>query len=184
MSEEIADRISDEPSPGSIVAPFEGRYRRQVKSLSVTSDGVNCRVDFGNPPHIPVEALRQLLPACAALAELDTPDRFGAGVEVHVFHATIYDASDGQGNFDDGGCVIGMNSPSSTDPFFESWNGEIDARVADAGQTLADMHGHFYGHGFNTATNWYADDCTHPNSLGHSEVYGMFFELITGQPPG
>lgn len=69
-SEEIVDRIAASERPGDRVAPFEGRYSRQVKSLSVTSDGVNCRLDFGSPPHIPVGAVEQLLPACADLADL------------------------------------------------------------------------------------------------------------------
>jgi hypothetical protein len=116
----------------------------------------------------------------AALDALLTPDRFGSGVAVHVFFATIYDASDGAGNYQSGGCVIDMNSPSSTDPFFESWNDEIGARVGGQGQTVADMHAHFYGHGFNNPPSWYASDCTHPNTTGHAELQDLFFGLITG----
>ena len=68
--EDIADRIADDPALWERVAPFEGRYRRQVKAVTVIDDGVSCRLDFGHPPHIPVGAIRQLLPACASLAEL------------------------------------------------------------------------------------------------------------------
>ncbi len=116
----------------------------------------------------------------AALDALEAPGRFGAGVEVFVFYATIYDASDGQGNFGSSGCNVELDSPSSTDPFFESWNGEIGARVVDHGAALVDMHGHFYGHGFNHPPSWYAGDCTHPNTAGHAELSSLFFGLITG----
>jgi lysophospholipase L1-like esterase len=116
----------------------------------------------------------------AALDALLEPGRFGAGVAVHVYEANIYDASDGQGNFGSSGCNIGLDSPSSTDPFFASWNGEIAARVGEAAQVVTDMHGHFYGHGFNNPPSWYAGDCTHPNTSGHAELAGLFASLITG----
>lgn len=115
-----------------------------------------------------------------ALDHLLAPGRFGAGVEVYVFFATIYDASDGVGDYQSGGCVIDMNSPTPTDGFFTSWNGEISARVTDQGQTVADLHGHFYGHGYHNPPSWYAADCTHPNALGHDELHQLFFGLITG----
>lgn len=116
----------------------------------------------------------------AALDALLQPDRFGAGVEVFVFFGTIYDASDGAGDYASGGCVINMNSPSPTDPFFESWNGEIVDRVAAQGQTVVDMHDSFYGHGYNNPPSWYASDCTHPNTLGHDQLHQLFFGLMTG----
>lgn len=115
----------------------------------------------------------------AALDALLTPDRFGAGVEVFVFHANIYDASDGAGDYQTGGCNIQMNSPSSTDPFFASWNAEIAARIDGRGQALVDMHGHFYGHGYHNPPKWYANDCTHPNAVGHDELARLFFGMIT-----
>jgi len=118
----------------------------------------------------------------AALTALLTPDAFGPGVEVHVFEATIYDSSDGQGNFGSGGCVIGMDSPTPVDPFFDKWNGAIADVVAAHDQVLAPMHDTFYGHGFNHPPNWYAGDCTHPNTTGHDELHRMFYELIVGEP--
>jgi GDSL-like lipase/acylhydrolase family protein len=116
----------------------------------------------------------------AALDALLEPDRFGPGVEVHVFEADIYDASDGQGNFGSHGCNISIDSPISTDPAFASWNGEIATRVAGHAQVLAPMHDHFYGHGFNHPPSWYASDCTHPNTTGHAELADLFTTLIAG----
>jgi hypothetical protein len=48
-----------------------------VQSVTVTSESVVCRLDFGSPPYIPAGALNELLPACARLADLLEPD--GAG---------------------------------------------------------------------------------------------------------
>jgi hypothetical protein len=72
-AEDMADAIAATSSPGACVAAFEGRYRRQVKELSVTSGGVTCRLDFGHPAHIPVGAIQRLLPACSDLADLVEP---------------------------------------------------------------------------------------------------------------
>jgi hypothetical protein len=45
------------------------------------------------------------------------------------------------------------------------------------------MHGWFYGHGFNHPPKWYANDCTHPNNVGHDQLQQLFFWLITGVQP-
>lgn len=72
-SEEIASRIAAAENPGRHVEPFRGRFARQVQSLTVTGEGVVCRLDFGTPPYIPAGALHELLPACVALADLIEP---------------------------------------------------------------------------------------------------------------
>src|SRR5690606_2432234 len=69
-SEDVAARIADAAAPGRLLRPFFGRFSRHVQSVTVTSDGVVCRLDFGSPPYIPEGALRELLPACAELANL------------------------------------------------------------------------------------------------------------------
>jgi lysophospholipase L1-like esterase len=116
----------------------------------------------------------------AALDLLLAPGRFGSGVEVHVYEASIYDASDGQGNFGSGGCVVNLDGPP-TDPMFDKWNDAIAEPLMLRGQTLVPMHDHFYGHGFNNPPNWYAGDCTHPNSTGHDELHALFYQSITGE---
>ncbi|MBI4702610.1 MAG: SGNH/GDSL hydrolase family protein, partial [Deltaproteobacteria bacterium] len=118
-----------------------------------------------------------------ALGLLLQPGRFGPGVAVYVFEANIYDASDGQGNFKSGGCAIKQNAPdpSKVDGYFAAWNGEIATRVSGRGQTLSDIHGLFYGHGFNGNDKWYASDCTHPNAKGHDQLRRLFYEQITGE---
>jgi hypothetical protein len=71
--EDVAARIANDGSPSRHVEAFMGRYARQVQALTVTSDGVVCRLDFGSPPYIPAGALQDLLPACIALADLIEP---------------------------------------------------------------------------------------------------------------
>jgi hypothetical protein len=69
----IADQLRALERPSRLLEPFLGRYSRHVQSLSVTSSGVTCVLDFGSPPFIPEEAIRALLPACTALAEMIEP---------------------------------------------------------------------------------------------------------------
>jgi lysophospholipase L1-like esterase len=160
---------SDLPGPVAVAITSGGNdMKDQLFAILTGTDGP-AREQMGNN-------------ISAALDALLEPGRFGAGVEVHVFEANIYDASDGEGNFGSSGCNVSIDSPQSTDPFFDSWNGEIGERVGAVGQVLTDMHGHFYGHGFNNPPNWYAGDCTHPNSTGHAELAGLFASLITGSP--
>lgn len=73
-SEDVAARIATAAQPGQHLRPFSGRYARHVQSVTVTSEGVVCRLDFGSPPYIPEGALSELLPACARLADLLEPD--------------------------------------------------------------------------------------------------------------
>lgn len=72
-SEDVAAAIATTAQPGQQLAPFQGRYARHVQSVTVTSEGVVCRLDFGSPPYIPEGALHELLPACVALASLLEP---------------------------------------------------------------------------------------------------------------
>ena len=72
-SEDVAARISTSPQAGECLAPFLGRYSRHVQSVTVTAEGVVCRLDFGSPPYIPEGALNELLPACAQLANVLEP---------------------------------------------------------------------------------------------------------------
>ncbi|MCB9580703.1 MAG: hypothetical protein H6717_26975 [Polyangiaceae bacterium] len=117
-----------------------------------------------------------------ALGLLLAPGRFGAGVEVHVYEANIYDSSDGQGNFGQNNCAFGNGLPAiATDAFFASWNGEIASQVGAKGQVLMDIHAQFWMHGFNHPPNWYASDCTHPNSTGHDRLRRYFYQQITGE---
>jgi hypothetical protein len=118
-----------------------------------------------------------------ALDALLKPGRFGAGVAVHVYEANIYDASDGVGDYSAHGCPWAPNGIPAivSDGFFAKWNGVIAGQVSAHGQTPADIHQLFYGHGYNHPPTWYANDCTHPNTTGHDELHRYFYSLITGE---
>jgi hypothetical protein len=83
-SEDIAALIATSRDAGKCLGPFTGRYARHVQSVTVTSEGVVCRLDFGSPPYIPEGALRELLPACAELAALLEPSDAAAASEAAV----------------------------------------------------------------------------------------------------
>ena len=119
----------------------------------------------------------------AALDLLLTPDHFGPGVVVHVFEGNIYDASDGAGDFGSNGCAFGQGLPAfASDPYFDGWNQVILDEVSQRGQTSADMHAYFYGHGYKSPPSWYASDCTHPSAIGHAALRDLFYAQITGEP--
>lgn len=118
----------------------------------------------------------------AALGALLAPGRFGAGVEVYVFEGNVYDASDGAGDFGQNDCNFANGVPAiPSDVFFDRWNDAIREAVEARGQTAVDMHDYFYGHGYHSAPDWYASDCTHPSQIGHDELHGLFYQHITGQ---
>lgn len=68
-AEPIAQRIVDSEQPGRLVSAFEGPHARPLQSLTITSDGVVLRFEY-----LSAEAVRELLPACVALADLIEPD--------------------------------------------------------------------------------------------------------------
>jgi hypothetical protein len=68
-SQAIARRIEESELPSRLSEPFKLAYWRNLRSLSVTESGITCVLDFGNPPYIPADALRVLLPALSALAD-------------------------------------------------------------------------------------------------------------------
>jgi len=71
-AEGIARRIADHERPGRLVEAFSGGYARQIQALTVTSEGVVCRFEY-----VPADAVRVLLPACVALADLVEPSVTG-----------------------------------------------------------------------------------------------------------
>lgn len=83
-SEDVAAHIARAARPAALLGPFTGRYSRHVQSVTVTAEGVVCRLDFGIPPYIPEGALHELLPACVALAELLEPTDEAAGASASV----------------------------------------------------------------------------------------------------
>ncbi len=75
-SPEMAERL-DQADVASLMEPFAQRYRRELRQLNITQQGVTCVVDFGNPPHIPAQAVEELLSALVQWAELIEPPSSG-----------------------------------------------------------------------------------------------------------
>ncbi len=63
--------LEDALRPSELLVPF--RAVRELKELSVTEGGVSAVFDYGNPAYIPVNVVRELLPALVALARLIEP---------------------------------------------------------------------------------------------------------------
>ena len=77
-AEQIARRIA-RSQPGRLVAAFEGPHARGLQSLTVTSDGIALRFEY-----ISAEAVRELLPACVALADVIEPKEPDAAEELRA----------------------------------------------------------------------------------------------------
>lgn len=80
----LAEELAEEDELADCIEPFRGVFARNLKGLSVTAEGITCTLDFGRPQHIPAEAVRELLPACLALAEL---------IETNAAAASAHEAS-------------------------------------------------------------------------------------------
>lgn len=124
----------------------------------------------------------------AAMTELTTDGRFGAGVKVDVLMTNIYDPSGGTGNFQyapgGGACpgALGLwPSDRETGPLLVKWN---TAMGAEAGKfptvKLLEMAEPFASHAVSTpaAENWFAADCIHPNPAGHHAIREIFWTAM------
>ena len=119
----------------------------------------------------------------AALAALLAPDRFGAGVDVHVLEANVYDPTDGQANYSNLGCSFGGSLPSglNIDPLYWHLNAQIEGAVLARGQTYVDLWGLFRFHGLNYPPSWIKADCQHPTPEGRDHLRRHLYRLITGE---
>ena len=120
-----------------------------------------------------------------AYDELLGEGRFGAGVEVTIFHSTLYDPSDGEGNFAEAGCpgYLGMMPKQSTTTYWDNWNQTAMDALAKYGDSvvIVDTRTRFHGHGvgkLEDGTSWFDPDCIHPNTAGHEALRKLFFSSI------
>jgi lysophospholipase L1-like esterase len=116
-----------------------------------------------------------------ALDALLAPNRFGNAVNVFVYEANIYDASDGSGDLGEL-CGYGDIPPVPIGAILDAWNGAIQMPVQVRGQTLHDIRSLFQGHGLVSSVSWFVD-CGHPNSTGHAALASSFQSLIAGSAP-
>ncbi len=120
-----------------------------------------------------------------AYDELTREGRFGEGVKVTIFHATIYDPTDGEGNFGEAGCpgYLAALPKQPTRAYWDNWNNaaaEVLKKYGDAVVTV-DMRSKFEGHGvgkLKDGTSWFDPDCIHPNTTGHDEIRKLFLGAI------
>jgi lysophospholipase L1-like esterase len=118
----------------------------------------------------------------AAYDELLKPGRFGEGVGVTVFYASIYDPTDGTGNFAEAKCPqpLGSFPKMPTTTFWDHWNGDYDGVMSAYGANAVkvDIRALFQGHGLATADTWFVADCIHPNTAGHAALDKKFFSVM------
>jgi lysophospholipase L1-like esterase len=120
-----------------------------------------------------------------ALAELERPARFGAGVDVEIHLANVYDPSDGTGRFRFASGIPCTNTlglwPTSrpTRPILDAWSAAIAETAARHPHVRpVDLRGRFEGHGVPAKTTWFTSDCIHPNAAGHDAIRTLFLETI------
>jgi lysophospholipase L1-like esterase len=118
-----------------------------------------------------------------AFKALTAPDAFGAGVQVKVLIANVYDPSDGTGNFK---FASGTKCPGAlgywpagkqTGPLLDKWEQVMTDEAAKfPGVTVVDLRAKFQGHGVPAAETWFYSDCIHPNTPGHSSLRDLFLD--------
>ena len=123
-----------------------------------------------------------------AMTELTKPDRFGPGVKADVLITNIYDPTGGNGDFtyaplsqSCGGMFAMWPDKQPTDGAVKMWNDAMTAQAAKFPSVhLLDMHAFFLGHQVDTPdpTNWFHDDCIHPNAVGQEAIRELFWAAM------
>jgi hypothetical protein len=156
------------PGPVAVVISVGGKDLQDALSAITTGTDLQQRIE-----------LRENFET--ALDSLLLPDRFGAGVEVFVFGMDLIDASDGAGDFGNNGCAFGQGLPViPSASYFSAWNLVLSDSLGERGQYLLGSHDAFDGHGYASVEPWNAQDCVHPNALGHDQLRRLTYEWITG----
>lgn len=124
----------------------------------------------------------------AAMKELTTPGRFGAGVKADVYITNIYDPSGGTGvyrhaptNRKCGGVLAFWPTGVSSSSFFTTWNSAMAKETTKyPGVRLLDMHAAFKPHSLSrpAADNWFVSDCIHPSTAGHDGLRRLFWAAL------
>jgi hypothetical protein len=117
----------------------------------------------------------------------------GEGRTLVASLSTVQDPTDGAGRippgFTQGFCEL-IQSDQFTDAMraqalenLETLNAEVAAEAAAQGAGVLDQHGALLGHGMPADERWLADDCTHPDDLGHRAIRRYAWYLLTGEWP-
>ncbi len=127
-----------------------------------------------------------------AMTELTKPDRFGVGVQVSLLMTNIYDPSGGTGHFyyepkmaTCPGALGFWPDKKETKTQLAPWNAAMANEAAKhAGVKLVELAAPFDAHAVSTpvGTNWFHEDCIHPDSLGHNAIRGVFWNGMVSLP--
>jgi len=79
-SDEIMERINSDADLPGVIKPL--KFLRELKTLSVTENGVTAVFDFGSPPYIPASVVEDVLPRMVALARVVEPARVAESARV------------------------------------------------------------------------------------------------------
>jgi lysophospholipase L1-like esterase len=117
----------------------------------------------------------------AFLNAIFTKDRFGAGVQVYVLFANIYDPTNSSGDFSGCPLPLALYKSNMANAIFARWNQVFTDEVPKAGGLVEPLHDAFLGHGIHDTENWFYRDCIHPNTTGNHQLRRMFWKALTGQ---
>jgi lysophospholipase L1-like esterase len=115
------------------------------------------------------------------LAAITATGRFGAGVEVYILFANIYDPTDKSGNFMS--CPLPLSLLSSNDAagIWTRWNAPFTSEAPKYPNVVIEpLYDTFLGHGIHDTDNWFYTDCIHPDTKGHHQIRRMFWKALTG----
>ena len=121
----------------------------------------------------------------ASLAEIAKPGRFGTDVAVTVLLANIYDPSDGTGTFQFAngmscGQPLSLWNKGATSMYLSPWEDDMtQIAMKYPGVHVLDLHARFMGHGVPAMDTWFFTDCIHPNTTGHNQVRGLYWDAIS-----
>jgi lysophospholipase L1-like esterase len=106
----------------------------------------------------------------------------------HIYATNIYEPSGGVGK---SSCFMGIDYSDKL-PVLDDYNARLAELGQERGFAVVDLHGQFLDHNVNAedpsnpnydaddATNWFYDDCIHPNDRGHHELRRLFVAAIDG----
>ncbi len=106
--------------------------------------------------------------------------RFTGNVEVLI--TNIYEPSDGTGKTSS--CFFGIDYSDLLGKL-DGYNEDLGAWAQAERVGIADLNGHFRGHGFVEGRGtdlWFESDCIHPNDTGHHEIRRLLFAALDRDP--
>lgn len=104
------------------------------------------------------------------------------GGPVEILLTNIYEPSDGVGQTE--ACFFGIDYAGLL-PLLDGYNEDLGAWAQTVDVGIADLRGHFLGHGFVDGAGrdlWLASDCIHPNDRGHHEIRRLLFGALDVDP--